>query len=70
VANDNEKDTFYEELERLFDLLPKYNTKIVLDDFNAKVGRGNYRHIKGNTAFTKSSTTMEKDVTFGLSKTY
>jgi len=30
---------FYDELGRLFDRLPKYNSKIVLDDFNAKVGR-------------------------------
>ena len=35
----NDKVTFYDELERLFDRLPKYNTKIVLGDFNAKVGR-------------------------------
>jgi len=39
VANDNDKDTLYEELERLFDRLPKYNTKIVLGDFNPKVER-------------------------------
>jgi len=26
VANDNDKDTFYDELERLFDRLPKYNS--------------------------------------------
>jgi len=39
VANDNDKDTFYEKLERLFGRLPKYNNKIVLGDFNAKVGR-------------------------------
>jgi hypothetical protein len=33
------KDGFYEELERLFDKFPKYNMKILLGDFNAKVGR-------------------------------
>jgi len=32
-------DIFYDELERLFNRLPKYNSKIVLGDFNAKVGR-------------------------------
>jgi endonuclease/exonuclease/phosphatase family metal-dependent hydrolase len=33
------KDSFYEELERVFDNFPKYHTKIRLGDFNAKVGR-------------------------------
>jgi len=37
-ADGNDTDTFYEELDRLFDRLPKYNTKIMLSDFNAKVG--------------------------------
>jgi hypothetical protein len=32
------KDTFYKELERVFDRFPKYPTKILLGDFNAKVG--------------------------------
>jgi hypothetical protein len=33
------KDSFYEELERVFDTFPKYHTKILLGDFNTKVGR-------------------------------
>jgi len=33
------KDSFYEELEEVFDHFPKYHMKIVLGDFNAKVGR-------------------------------
>jgi hypothetical protein len=33
------KDSFYEELERLFDKFPKYHVKIMLGDFNAKVRR-------------------------------
>ncbi|PNF26444.1 hypothetical protein B7P43_G16449, partial [Cryptotermes secundus] len=33
------KDRFYEELEHLFDKFPKYPMKILLGDFNAKVGR-------------------------------
>jgi exonuclease III len=33
------KDSFYEELERVFDKLPKYRTNILLGDFNAKVRR-------------------------------
>jgi hypothetical protein len=31
--------SFYEELERVFDKFPKYHMKILLGDFNAKVGR-------------------------------
>jgi hypothetical protein len=33
------KDRFYEELEYVFDKFPKYHMKILLGDFNAKIGR-------------------------------
>jgi hypothetical protein len=33
------KDSFYEELERVFDKFPKYHMKILLGHFNAKIGR-------------------------------
>jgi hypothetical protein len=36
---DDVKDIFYEQLERAFDKFPKYHMKILLGDFNAKVGR-------------------------------
>jgi exonuclease III len=36
---DDVKNSFYEELERVFDKIPKYFMKIVLGDFNAKVDR-------------------------------
>ena len=39
--SDSSKDSFYEELEQVFDHLPKYDMKILLGDFNAKVGREN-----------------------------
>jgi hypothetical protein len=32
------KDSFYEELEQVFDHVPKYHMKMLLGDFNAKVG--------------------------------
>jgi hypothetical protein len=32
------KGSFYEELERVLDKFPKYHIKILLGDFNAKVG--------------------------------
>jgi len=37
--SEESKDSFYEELEQVFDHFPKYHTKIILGDFNAKVGR-------------------------------
>ena len=36
--SDKSKASFYEELEQVFDHLPKYRMKILLGDFNAKVG--------------------------------
>ena len=35
------KDSFYEEIEQLFNQPPMYHMKILLDNFNAKVGREN-----------------------------
>ena len=39
--SEESKDSFYEELEQVFDHFPKYHMKILLGDFNAKVGREN-----------------------------
>jgi hypothetical protein len=36
---DDVKDSFYKELEHVFDKFHKYHMKILLGDFNAKVGR-------------------------------
>jgi exonuclease III len=36
---DDMKDVFYEELEHVFDKFPRYHMKILLGDFNVKVGR-------------------------------
>jgi hypothetical protein len=36
---DDVKDSFYEELERVFNKFPIYHMKIMLGDFNVKVGR-------------------------------
>jgi hypothetical protein len=38
---DNVKESFYEELGQVFDQFPRYNMKILLGEFNAKVGREN-----------------------------
>jgi hypothetical protein len=40
---DDVKDSFYEEMERIFDKFPIYHMKILLGDFNAKVGREDVR---------------------------
>ncbi|KAJ4445688.1 hypothetical protein ANN_12373 [Periplaneta americana] len=37
--DDHIKDSFYEELEHTFDHLPRYHMKVLLGDFNAKVGQ-------------------------------
>jgi hypothetical protein len=43
------KDSFYEELECVFDKFPKYYMKILLGDLNAKVGReGFFKQTIGN----------------------
>ena len=39
--SDDSKNSFYEELEQVFDHFPKYQIKIMLGDFKAKVGREN-----------------------------
>jgi len=39
--SDDSKESFYEELEQVFDHIPRYHMKILLGDFNAKVGREN-----------------------------
>jgi hypothetical protein len=38
-TSDDIKDSFCEELGRVFDQFPRYNMKILLGDLNAKVGR-------------------------------
>uniref|UniRef100_A0A2C9LZR5 Endonuclease/exonuclease/phosphatase domain-containing protein n=1 Tax=Biomphalaria glabrata TaxID=6526 RepID=A0A2C9LZR5_BIOGL len=36
---DNTKEAFYDGLERIYDETPKHDIKIVLEDFNAKIGK-------------------------------
>jgi hypothetical protein len=46
---DDMKDSFYEELECVFDKFPKYHRKILLGDFNAKAGCENiFKQTIGN----------------------
>ena len=58
--SDNSKDSFYEELEQVFDHFPKYDTKILLGDFNAKVGRENiFKPTIGMRVYIRIAMIME-----------
>ena len=39
--SDDSKDSFYEEIEEVFDLFPNYHMEILLRYFNLKLGRKN-----------------------------
>ena len=48
--------SFYEELQQVFDHFPRYYTKILLGDLNAKVGRENIFKPKiGNESLHQDS---------------
>jgi hypothetical protein len=48
---DDVKDSFYEELECVFDKFPNYHMKILSGDFNAKVGREDiFKLTNGNVS--------------------
>jgi exonuclease III len=53
---DDTKDSFYEELEGVFDQFPKYHTKILKGNFNAKVGREDiFKLTIGNESLHETS---------------
>jgi exonuclease III len=53
---DDVKDSFYEEFEGVFDKYPKYHMKILLGDFNAKVGREDiFKPTMGNESLHEIS---------------
>jgi hypothetical protein len=53
---DDVKDSLYEEMERVFDKFPKYHMKILLGDFNAKVGREDiFKPATGNESLHEIS---------------
>jgi endonuclease/exonuclease/phosphatase family metal-dependent hydrolase len=54
--DDDIKDSFYKEEERVFDQFPRYHMKILLGDFNAKVGREDiFKPIIGNESLHEAS---------------
>ena len=54
--SDDSKDSFYEELEQVFDHFPRYHMKFLLGDFNAKVRRENiFKPTIGNESLYQDS---------------
>jgi exonuclease III len=54
--NDVIKDSFYAELEQVFDQFPRYHAKILMGDFNARVGRKDiFKPISGNESLHETS---------------
>ena len=54
--SDDSKDGFYEEIEQIFYHFPNYRMKIILRDFNAKVGRENiFKPTIGNESIHQDS---------------
>ena len=54
--SDDSTDSFYEELQQVFDHFPKYHMKILLGDFNAKLGRENiFKPTIGNESLHQDS---------------
>jgi hypothetical protein len=53
---DDVKDSFYEEVECVFDKFTKYHMKILLGDFSAKVGKeGSFKPTIGNESLHEIS---------------
>ena len=54
--SDDSKDSFYDELEQVSYHFPKYHMKILLEDFNVKVGRENIlKQTIGNDSLHQDS---------------
>jgi hypothetical protein len=54
--SDDSKDNFYEDLEQVFYLFPKYHMTILLGDFSEKVGRENiFKPTIGNESLHQDS---------------
>jgi hypothetical protein len=50
------KDSFYKELGQVYDYFPRYNIKILLRDFNAKIGREDiFKPVIGNESLHEAS---------------
>jgi hypothetical protein len=69
---DDVKDSFYEELGRVFEQFPRYDMKILLGDFNAIVGReNNFKPTIGDeTLHEISNDSGARIVNFAISKNF
>jgi hydroxypyruvate isomerase len=67
---DDVKDSFYEELERIFNKFPKYHMTILLEDFNAEVDREDiFKHtIEKESLHKISADNGVREVNFATSK--
>jgi hypothetical protein len=67
---DDVKDSFYEELEPVFDKFPKYHMKSLLGDFKAKAGKEDiFKPTIGNKSLHEISNDIEvRLVNFATSK--
>jgi Endonuclease/Exonuclease/phosphatase family. len=67
---DDIKESFYEEIEQLFDQLPMYHMEILLGDFNTKVGQENIFQptIGTESVHPKSNDNGTRLVNFATSK--
>jgi exonuclease III len=68
--DDDIKNSFYEELEQVFDQFPRYHMKILMGDFNAKVRREDiFKPIIGNESLHEvSNDNGVRGVNFATSK--
>jgi hypothetical protein len=66
----NDVKDIYEKLGHVFDQVPRYDTKILLDDFNAKVGRENIFKptIRNESLHEISNDSRDRVVNFATSK--
>jgi len=56
APSDDSKDSFYEVLEQIFSHFPKYHMKILVGDFNAKLGRKDiFKLTNGNESLHHDS---------------
>jgi hypothetical protein len=63
-----EKDCFYDNLEKAYDVCPKFDIKMYLGDFNAKVGKGEFAkpNIGQNSLHADSRDNGEPLITFAV----
>jgi hypothetical protein len=68
--DDDIKDSFYEELEQVFDQSPRYHMEILLGDFNENVGREDiFKPMIGNENLHEANNDKGvREVNFATSK--